>query len=161
MPWLDRIGDGSGKRASFAENARGKAKGDVMQVGLRMDRLRISRRHQWFVGGEFVFEPKAVVWHKIPESRLTPRYFWIRCYAEGRSKWRVSALSGFGNATSNERSYVLRTLPHGIAKALAEALLRFDVGGPGAGHRDRGRLFKRAYRLHRGHGGRCPRGRAT
>ena len=88
-------------------------------------------RARSLVGGEFVFEPKSVVWHKIPESRLTPRYFWIRCYAEGRSKWRVSALSGFGNATSNERAYVLRTLPRGIAKALVEALLRFDVGGLG------------------------------
>jgi GT2 family glycosyltransferase len=87
-------------------------------------------RARSLVGGEFVFEPKSVVWHKVPESRLTPKYFWMRCYAEGRSKWRVSALSGFGKATSNERLYVLRTLPRGVAKALGEALL-LDVGALG------------------------------
>jgi hypothetical protein len=33
-------------------------------------------------GADFIFEPRALVWHKIPAKRLTYRYFWLRCYAE-------------------------------------------------------------------------------
>jgi glucosyl-dolichyl phosphate glucuronosyltransferase len=89
------------------------------------------RARSVIVDGEFLFEPKSVVWHKIPNSRLTPRYFWIRCYAEGRSKRRISILSASIDATSIEREYVFRTLPRGIGRAFSDVLLRFDVGGFG------------------------------
>ena len=82
-------------------------------------------------GGDFVFDPAAAVRHKVPAKRLTPRYFLMRCYAEGRSKWHVSELATSKNALSTEWTYVLQTLPRGVARGLADALLRFDIGGPG------------------------------
>lgn len=80
---------------------------------------------------EFVFEPAAVVRHKVPAKRLTPKYFGMRCYAEGRSKWRVSTLASSKNALSTEWTYVLQTLPRGVVRGLGDTFLRFDVGGLG------------------------------
>jgi hypothetical protein len=56
----------------------------------------------------------------------------MRCYAEDRSKWYVSALSTSKDAMSTERTYVLSTLSRGIARGLGDAVLRFDAGGMGA-----------------------------
>ncbi|MCK9915736.1 glycosyltransferase [Microbacteriaceae bacterium K1510] len=90
-----------------------------------------QRARSLHAGGDFVFEPAAVVQHKVPAKRLSPRYFLMRCYAEGRSKWQVSALATSKNALSTEWTYVLQTLPRGIARGLADALFRLDIGGPG------------------------------
>jgi GT2 family glycosyltransferase len=81
--------------------------------------------------GEFMFEPRAVVWHKIPAKRLTFRYFWLRCYAEGVSKAHVSALQTSRNVLSVERKYVLQVLSRGVLRGLADSFLRFDLGGLG------------------------------
>jgi hypothetical protein len=80
---------------------------------------------------EFVFEPAAVVRHKVPAKRLTLGYFVMRCYAEGRSKWQVSALASSKSALSTEWTYVLRTLPRGVLRGLGDTVLRFDVSGFG------------------------------
>ena len=79
--------------------------------------------------GQFVFEPAARVRHKVPAKRLTLKYFAMRCYAEGRSKWQVSSLASSKNALSTEWTYALETLPRGIARGVGDALLRFDLGG--------------------------------
>jgi len=81
------------------------------------------------LAGEFIFEPAARVRHKVPARRLTLRYFAMRCYAEGRSKWQVSSLATARNALSTEWAYVLDTLPRGIARGLGDVLLRSDIGG--------------------------------
>ena len=80
---------------------------------------------------EFIFEPGTVVWHKIPTKRLTAKYFWMRCYAEGLSKAYLAALLNSRGAISTERTYVVRSLSRGIAKNLGDAILRRDVGGVG------------------------------
>lgn len=90
-----------------------------------------QRARSLHAGGDFIFEPAAMVQHKVPAKRLSLRYFLMRCYAEGRSKWEVSALATSKNALSTEWTYVLQTLPRGIARGLADALLRFDIGGAG------------------------------
>jgi glycosyltransferase involved in cell wall biosynthesis len=56
-------------------------------------------------GGRIFYEPRAVVHHHVGPSRGTWRYFLRRCYAEGRSKARVTRLTGHA-ALSTERSYV-------------------------------------------------------
>jgi len=80
---------------------------------------------------DFMFEPRALVWHKIPAKRLTYRYFSLRCYAEGVSKAHVSALQNSSNLLSVERKYVLQVLTRGVLRGLADAVFRFDMSGLG------------------------------
>lgn len=72
-------------------------------------------------GSMLVYEPRASVRHHVPEARGTWSYFLRRCYGEGRSKAMVAELVGRDRALSAERSYLVRTLPRGIARALLEA----------------------------------------
>lgn len=65
-------------------------------------------------GGILQYQPAAVVDHSISADRGRWSYFWRRCLAEGNSKAVVSALCGRRRALADERSYVLRTLPHGL-----------------------------------------------
>jgi GT2 family glycosyltransferase len=81
--------------------------------------------------GSFMFEPRALVWHKIPVKRLSFRYFWRRCYAEGLSKAQVCALQASSDVLSVERRYVSNVLTRGALRGLADAILRFDAGGLG------------------------------
>jgi glycosyltransferase involved in cell wall biosynthesis len=76
----------------------------------------------------FVFEDRAVIWHRAPADRERFSYFRSRCYAEGLSKAVVTRSVGAGDGLSAERSYVARTLGRGMARGLGEAL-----HGDGAG----------------------------
>ncbi len=79
----------------------------------------------------FVFQPAAVIYHKVPGARLTWSYFTLRCYAEGLSKAYLAKLVGTDRGLSSERSYVLRTLSTGVFKGISDAIVRFDVSGLG------------------------------
>jgi glycosyltransferase involved in cell wall biosynthesis len=59
----------------------------------------------------FVIARDAVVHHRVPRSRLTWKYFWTRCWAEGLSKAAVTSLVGSSSGLSSERRYVTRALP--------------------------------------------------
>ena len=58
-------------------------------------------------GARIIYEPQAVVYHHVDQSRATWRYFLGRCRAEGCSKARVSRLSGASAALSSERTTLL------------------------------------------------------
>jgi glycosyltransferase involved in cell wall biosynthesis len=77
----------------------------------------------------FMFEPRALVWHKIPQKRQAYRYFSLRCYAEGLSKAQVSIVQNSSNLLSVERKYVLQVLTRGVLRGLADTLFRFDLSG--------------------------------
>jgi glucosyl-dolichyl phosphate glucuronosyltransferase len=76
----------------------------------------------------FMFDNRAVIWHKIPAARTRFRYFLSRCYAEGLSKAMVTRSVGVRDGLSAERSYTTRTLPAGVARGLAAAV-RGEVSG--------------------------------
>jgi GT2 family glycosyltransferase len=78
-------------------------------------------------GARIMHEPDAPVKHQVPFSRGTWSYFRRRCWAEGRSKARVSALASQREALASERTYVRRTLPQGVARNLVEAGRTHDV----------------------------------
>lgn len=80
-------------------------------------------------GSLFLYDPASVIRHRVTPQRQTVGYYLRRCYAEGISKAFVSASVGAGDGLSAERSYVLRVLPKGVARGLAD-LLRGDVHGP-------------------------------
>jgi GT2 family glycosyltransferase len=80
--------------------------------------------------GQFIFEPAALVYHRVPVERGRWRYFRRRCYFEGRSKALVTALTGAGKGLSAERAYTTRVLPSGVVRGLLDGLTGRDSAGP-------------------------------
>jgi len=70
-------------------------------------------------GARIIYDPQAVVYHHIDQSRATWRYFLGRCRAEGCSKARVTRLSGVSAALSSERSYVTHTIIRAMRRELS------------------------------------------
>lgn len=79
--------------------------------------IRASQRWQ---RGVWLYDPEAVVQHRVPESRATWRYFVQRCYAEGKSKALVAQLVGESDALASERTYTFRTLPLGVLTGILD-----------------------------------------
>jgi len=77
----------------------------------------------------FLYQPQATVFHRISSHRTHWHYFYSRCYAEGLSKALVTRYVGVKDALASERTYILRTLPQGIVRGLADALHRDDLTG--------------------------------
>jgi len=75
-----------------------------------------------------VYEPEARVHHHVPASRSTWKYFFARCWAEGKSKASMVRLVGSQSGLSSESEYAARTLPAGIFRNFREAV-RGDPGG--------------------------------
>lgn len=84
--------------------------------------LCIRLRQMW-PDAEVLFEPKATVRHRVPAQRCSWSYFARRCYAEGRSKARVSAFVGSTDALQSEWTYTRRVLPTGIRRGLRDAAM--------------------------------------
>lgn len=80
--------------------------------------IRLTQRRP---GSRIMFEPSAVVRHRVSAERATLRYYVSRCYAEGLSKAAISRLVGGADALSSERRYTLGTLPAGVAACVTEA----------------------------------------
>jgi GT2 family glycosyltransferase len=83
-----------------------------------------------FPGEQVLYDPAAVVWHRVPRSRMGPRYFLERCFAEGLSKALVVQLVGQQSGLSSERAYTLRVLPRGVLLGLRAGILG-HIGGFG------------------------------
>jgi GT2 family glycosyltransferase len=100
---------------------------DVVPAGCEETELciRLSRR---LPASKLMFDPNASVHHAVPAARGTWRYFRSRCYMEGRSKARVTRLVGASQALRSERSYIVKTLPGGVVKAVSQ---RFKGDGAG------------------------------
>jgi glucosyl-dolichyl phosphate glucuronosyltransferase len=90
-------------------------------VGCEETELCIRVRQHW-PQKQMLYEPAAVVNHRVPKNRATWLYFRSRCYAEGLSKALVAHFVGAGDGLSSERSYTFRTLPGGVVRGLSEAL---------------------------------------
>jgi glucosyl-dolichyl phosphate glucuronosyltransferase len=89
--------------------------------------IRLSQRSPRSV---LLFDNRAVVRHLVPADRSRFCYFRARCYAEGLSKAMVTASVGVTDGLAAERRYTTRTLPTGVARAVAD-LLRGDWSGLG------------------------------
>ena len=80
-------------------------------------------------GGRFVYQPLALVHHRVPARRTRWRYFLARCYGEGLSKALIVRASGFRRGLAAERSYAARALPSGFCSALLGGLTLRDRSG--------------------------------
>lgn len=79
--------------------------------------LRMAR----YAGGSWVFVPGALVDHRVPAERASRRTFLRRCYQEGRGKIEMARLNT-GEMLRDERDYVRRDLPRGLARELGAFL---------------------------------------
>ncbi|MEV4111101.1 glycosyltransferase family 2 protein [Nonomuraea sp. NPDC049695] len=89
--------------------------------------IRLNQRRP---GSVMLFEPRAVIGHKVSRQRERFAYFRSRCYAEGLSKALVTQEVGTHDGLASERAHALRTLPLGALRGVGEAL-RGDLGGLG------------------------------
>ena len=82
--------------------------------------IRLRRIH-----GEatsIVFDPSALVSHRVSPDRVRWRYLLARCYGEGVSKAAVAVMVGSDAALAAERDYVRRILPRALRRELRRAL---------------------------------------
>ncbi|MGD9093385.1 MAG: glycosyltransferase family 2 protein, partial [Anaerolineales bacterium] len=77
----------------------------------------------------FLYEPQAVVNHRVPAERTDFRYYLSRCYSEGLSKAQISLLVGSDDGLASERTHALRTLPLGVLQGFKDAFLRKNLDG--------------------------------
>ncbi len=87
------------------------------------------RLHDRWPDGKILHNPAARVTHRVSPDRATFRYFLARCIGEGSSKAVLRRLVGARRALESERRYTLRTLPRGVARGFADALVHGDGGG--------------------------------
>lgn len=80
-----------------------------------------------FPNSKILHEPRASVRHYVPAHRGTWTYFRRRCWAEGRSKARMSRLVSPRSALASESAYVRRTLPDGVRRNVVAAGRRRDL----------------------------------
>ena len=102
--------------------------GRVGRTPLGCEETELSIRARAATGGRIVQVPDAEVEHRVSPDRARWRYFSRRCWAEGLSKAIVSRSVGSDAALERERSYVMRTLPTGVGRGLADAF-RGDGSG--------------------------------
>lgn len=87
------------------------------------------RTLQKFPSGIWLYEPRARVFHTVPITRTSRRYFLTRCYNEGLGKAAMVNLVGAGDGLSAERAYMLKTLPGGVFLGIQDAFVRRDLTG--------------------------------
>ncbi len=115
---FDRIGGFRNDLGRRGDNALG---GEETEFCIRALRA--------FPDSTILYDPDAIVRHHVSPDRTRWRYFWTRCFAEGRSKAQWADNAGRSSSMSTERRYVMRVLPAGIAKGLSDPILRADVHG--------------------------------
>jgi GT2 family glycosyltransferase len=84
------------------------------------------RAGQRYAASCIVYQPDAVIWHRVPAQRATFRYFRSRCYAEGLSKAAVARFTGRERALATERTYVTTTLRLAVLAGLKAGVLHAD-----------------------------------
>lgn len=88
------------------------------------------RAAQHFPGRVLLYEPEALVYHHVDETRTRWRYFCLRCYNEGLSKAVLTRRVGSRDGLASERRYTIHTLPRAALRGLVDAL-RGDLSGLG------------------------------
>lgn len=92
--------------------------------------IRLSRARPDAV---LLIDDRAVIHHRVPETREHFRYFRTRTYAEGLSKALVARSVGAERGLESERRYTARVLPAGVVRGLRDALLGRPGGAGRAG----------------------------
>ena len=116
-----------GGNASFRRDVFGFAGGFPSHIGRSATTQRplgceetefCIRAAQRRPGSVFLFDARAVIWHRVPQARSRFGYFRSRCYAEGLSKAQVTRSVGVAAGLSTEGRYTAVTLRRGITRGL-------------------------------------------
>ncbi|MFD5401246.1 glycosyltransferase [Streptomyces griseorubiginosus] len=140
-PGLVRVRNVLGGNASFRRSAFDAAGGFATGIGRDGDKrplgceetelcIRLSRARPDAV---LLIDDRAVIHHRVPETREHFGYFRTRAYAEGLSKALVSRSVGAGKGLESERRYATRVLPSGVVRGLRDAALARPGGAGRAG----------------------------
>jgi GT2 family glycosyltransferase len=89
------------------------------------------RLRQTLPQATLLFQPEAVVAHKVPIGRANWHYYRWRCYLEGRSKALLSRLVGAKDGLSTERTYTMKILPSGVWYGVVDSVRQRSWGGLG------------------------------
>jgi glycosyltransferase involved in cell wall biosynthesis len=131
-PVRNIIGCNMSFRREVLETIRG-FRHEVGRVGIRPmgceETELCIRVMQCWTQGMLLYEPESQVYHRVPPSRASWRYFRQRCYAEGLSKAQVARLVDSKSWLTRELTYSTRTLPQGIARGLADGFFRLRPAG--------------------------------
>jgi GT2 family glycosyltransferase len=108
--------------------------GRIGRTPLGCEETELSIRAREATGGRIVQRRDAEVEHLVSDQRASWSYFRRRCWAEGVSKVAVARRVGSDAALASERSYVVRSLPAGVWRGLADAARgdRFGLARAGA-----------------------------
>lgn len=114
-------------------HAVGGFRNDIGRVGTRPvgceeTELCIRALQRW-PSSVFLYDPAAVVHHRVPTIRTNWDYFRTRCYSEGLSKVLVSQYVGAKDGLASERSYTTRVLPSGIWRNLGDSFGHRNLSG--------------------------------
>jgi GT2 family glycosyltransferase len=104
-------------------DAMGRGKG--IDIGCEETDLAI-RVKQTIPEAAIVYQPSAVVYHRVTQERTAFAYFVSRCLREGRSKAYLRAATRDGLAP--ERAYAARVLPQAFARYVKRGLTG-DIAG--------------------------------
>jgi len=96
---------------------------ETLPFGCEETELCIRARQEW-PDREFIYEPAAQVFHRVPKQRMRFSYFISRCYSEGISKAHVTDFVGSKDGLSSERNYALRVLSSGIWNSMHESITK-------------------------------------
>ncbi|MFF7054318.1 glycosyltransferase [Streptomyces griseorubiginosus] len=140
-PGLVRVRNVLGGNASFRRSAFDVAGGFATGIGRDGDKrplgceetelcIRLSRARPDAV---LLIDDRAVIHHRVPETREHFGYFRTRAYAEGLSKALVARSVGAGKGLESERRYATRVLPSGVMRGLRDAALARPGGAGRAG----------------------------
>ncbi|MET8245365.1 glycosyltransferase family 2 protein [Streptomyces sp. NPDC005202] len=140
-PGRVRVRNVLGGNASFRRTAFDAAGGFATGIGRDGDKrplgceetelcIRLTRARPDAI---LLIDDRAVIHHRVPETREHFRYFRTRAYAEGLSKALVARSVGAGKGLESERRYTSRVLPAGVARGLRDALLARPGGAGRAG----------------------------
>ena len=99
----------------------------LIPLGAEETELCIRLRQQ-IPGARVIFEPSAIVHHRVTEARCRWSYLISRSHAEGISKAAMARAVGASDATSQERIYATRVLPRGVLRELVRLNPRGAVG---------------------------------
>lgn len=80
------------------------------------------RLNQHWPNHKLLYQPQAIVDHRVPANRGTWSYFRARCYSEGWSKALISRFVGARDGLSSERAYTFEVLPSAVLRGLRETL---------------------------------------
>jgi glycosyltransferase involved in cell wall biosynthesis len=102
----------------------------TLPVGCEETELCIRARQFW-PDRNFIYDPGAIVLHRVTPKRSTFSYFLSRCYSEGLSKALVTRFIGTQSGLNSEWKHTLKVLPLGVLRGFQDVIGQRDASGLG------------------------------